>query len=382
MSHLLLQEQIRILPRAAKILVLALLICISVVTPVSAVVTSPYGTVSASDIDSIPWEYSIQNHNPSLASPLDSVFDINDPDLSLVIMTVHGGSSSSNDWQDYNYYLAYVHGPTNKLKLEKYTDVLGNTRYKVVATGAGYYFTGTIVTPTALDYYKADNAGACPWGTCGSQADKLEGYVNLNRYSYSGDQAVAVNNYLVPPTAGIPKDIARGKNLTFTTNYDGTRAFNSDLKSGANPESCDTWDVACKIRNVFSGIGDSIRDSFKAMMGWFVGLFQPDTLLIADQFEELQTELSNQFGFLGEAVVFPVTLFTSFLTEHSWCSTSSCSISGGDLFGGDFGLSLNSFFQKFPALWTWASMFIRGLVVIGLIFAFRRKILKLIGDDE
>lgn len=367
---LLLKAKAKNAPRVAVFLLLLTLLVFNAISPtVNAIVTQNFGTTDVTEIDSIPWAESIVTH-----SSYDTLFDVNDPDLSIIIMTRNGGDTNNGGWNNLMYDAYYVHGPTNKLQLDKYNDGT-NIRYRVTTTGAGYYFKATIVPPSAIDAYKGANSGLCPWGSCSSEPQKLQGYTSLSRWSYSGIQSVTLNNYTDPVTPLTNKDIIRAKNITYSSTYDGVRAFNTSIKSGVYQEQCEDGvaGVACKIRNAFQGVTDGIKDVASTIMAWFVGLFIPTQEDIQILFDGVMSTLQDKLGFVYESLAYVVEFLQSFVTNPAWCSVSSCTLNAGSIFGQNYSINFATFHDRFPAVWDWAILFIRGTIYLTLILAFVKR---------
>ena len=144
---------------------------------------------------------------------------------------------------------------------------------------------------------------------------------------------------------------------------------------GANlTYKCDTFDIGCQIAKAWRGVGNTIADAMYAAMKGIASFFMPDGAVIKSDFDDLNTFLQAKLGFLVYPLTFLGQLFTAFGdTTNNWCTSSSCTKNFGNLFGQPFVVDLKVGATAYPTYWTYFLTMTRGLVVLALVLAIRKK---------
>lgn len=127
-------------------------------------------------------------------------------------------------------------------------------------------------------------------------------------------------------------------------------------------EVCDNLDIACHLRN----FGTKIREIF-------TGLFVPDANTFRQDFDDLKSFFASKLGFLADSVGLVVSSFNSMLSASPSCSLSF-SGSGASLFASGWSVNLCVLQQKFPQLFDFGLLVIRGSLVFGLVFSIYKKL--------
>jgi hypothetical protein len=171
--------------------------------------------------------------------------------------------------------------------------------------------------------------------------------------------------------------VVAAKNVTYDANWGTWNKFVSNIESGSGSgtgTSCSALDIACKLRSAWDGVTDTFVAVGKAIVAGIASLFMPDSSQTKADFDDLSNFLTQKLGFLTYPFTFIIDVFTSFgSTSNNWCTSSSCSKNFGNLFGGNYTINLNQPATTMPTIWNWFLAFVRGITVLGLILAIRRK---------
>lgn len=155
--------------------------------------------------------------------------------------------------------------------------------------------------------------------------------------------------------------------------------------SGSSLPSCKALDIGCKITEAMNAVGNTIKDVMTATLGLiadlFTFLFVPDGQLIQNAVDAFQSALSAQMGLLGYPVTFFANLFTSILDQQgsTWCNGSNCTENFGTFYGANFSIDFLVVKHKFPTLWEYMLIIIRGGTIVALMFMVRNKYLDVMG---
>jgi len=246
---------------------------------------------------------------------------------------------------------------------------------------------GTVASPTyqQLWYAKAPN--------------KITAYfdssANNYKYKLSAD-SVTANSWLVQsPSATSYNAYGQGNtqkcyysanNITYESSWNTAFGGFTAIPNGTGKFDCDTWDIACKIKNVFTGIADTFIKVGEAITNGISLLFSPDTTTFELQFNELTDFFSEKLGFLFYPIEWLLDTLGSFVSsidsDAGW-GTSSCAINSIDLGLGGAGSNFmggNIPFDKIACngftatLATATRVLFPPLISLGLIHMFRQKI--------
>jgi hypothetical protein len=121
-------------------------------------------------------------------------------------------------------------------------------------------------------------------------------------------------------------------------------------------KSCEIIDLACQIGKVFI----------------------PNSAKNKTQFDNLAAFLNSKLGFLTYPITFIANLFEAFHSSSAWCSSSSCTKNFGSFMGGNFTLDLNQPLHTMPTLWAWFLGLLRGITVLTLLLAIRKKYMGIV----
>lgn len=163
------------------------------------------------------------------------------------------------------------------------------------------------------------------------------------------------------------------KNVVYDASYNGLK-FNESLgyyKDGT--EHCDLMEFSCWLNKITDGITNGFDAVVSGVAKAMAYLFAPDANKTKASFDDFNSFMLAKLGFLAYPFQFIGNLFTAFTSGTSWCSESSCTKSFGNLFGQPFNLNIIQLRSTMPTLWTWLTAMIRGLTILALILAVRKK---------
>lgn len=166
---------------------------------------------------------------------------------------------------------------------------------------------------------------------------------------------VVPESYILHPTF-ITVDV-NGTSFSGTTS-DGNCGI-TETCAYTDYEKCDTFDIACHIRNI--GV------LFRNMM---IELFLPNGDNTNAKFGELSDFFQQKFGFLLFPFTFLGNVFNSF-TCGSSCSSGTVHISG--FFGKTVDLNFLGIADDSPTAWTTFTTIIQAVTVVGIVLMFHRK---------
>jgi hypothetical protein len=172
--------------------------------------------------------------------------------------------------------------------------------------------------------------------------------------------------------------ISTAKGYTHPYNWDQITISETLPTQGAG--KCNgALDFGCWVGRAFNGIENTFIAVAQAILKGLAWLWAPDQLKTQQQFGSLNTFLQDKLGFMLYPITFIIDLFNSFTsTANNWCTTSSCVKSFGNFQGQPFSININTGATVYPAIWQYFLAAIRGLTVLGLIFAIRHKYLEIV----
>jgi hypothetical protein len=167
------------------------------------------------------------------------------------------------------------------------------------------------------------------------------------------------------------------RNVSYESTYDGNRFNNTTYyKSGVSNTTCTATDFGCWMGRIGSGISGTLAQVSEEILKGFTFLFAPDSGKTQASFDALQSQLSANFGFLTFPFSFMADFFGAFNSNAGGCTSTVCNRSFGSFQGQPFQLNISQLGVTMPALWTWLLAAIRGLTILGLIFAIRSKYIE------
>jgi len=165
-------------------------------------------------------------------------------------------------------------------------------------------------------------------------------------------------------------------NYSYDSNYD-IGQFNSEIAGQAN--ACGTWDLVCKSSGFFTSLATDTFNKIKAVLSSIASIFVPDSAQVTSDFNDFNTFMQSKLGFLTYPVTFLASLFSAFAPDTSWCTTSSCTKSFGNFYGQPVAINLIAAKAAMVSYWDWFIAMVRGVTVLGLILAIRRKYISIAG---
>jgi hypothetical protein len=157
--------------------------------------------------------------------------------------------------------------------------------------------------------------------------------------------------------------------------------FTAEAPKGTGTgQGCSLTNVSCVLSGAFDKVANTLAGIAQASFNLFAKLFAPDSATIKTSFDDLSTYISGKLGFLTYPATFLVDVFNAFTgTSSSWCSSSSCTKNFGNLFGHSFTVNFLQPNVTYPTIWAYALALIRGLTILELAIAVRRKFIKITG---
>jgi|GEM_PF-2734082 len=145
---------------------------------------------------------------------------------------------------------------------------------------------------------------------------------------------------------------------------------------GAGGSCSSIVDIACFASNLYTGVTNDILHVFQAFTGGLYVLFVPQDSQIQSDFNSTSSALSAKLGFLTWPFSFAGSVWTAFTTPTTTC----CTFGAGSFLGGHFdGVNIAQWATTAPDLWSWFTAVVKGVTIIGLLFALRRKYLEVTG---
>lgn len=154
---------------------------------------------------------------------------------------------------------------------------------------------------------------------------------------------------------------------------------NSEISAGYNLEEipqCNTLDLACHISRMISTITGWISSFFR----W---LFIPDSKIVQTMFSSFLNNLQNSLGFLWTPVTVVNSVYKGIIDNQ--ISGNTCALPTMSMFGNSATIHLCSWRYQLPGLWSYMQLAIQGGLVVGLLWALYRSVMKFFGvyvDDD
>lgn len=126
-------------------------------------------------------------------------------------------------------------------------------------------------------------------------------------------------------------------------------------------EQCEALDIACHLRNVFTKITEL-----------FAGFFVPDATILSDDFNRFVTFFKSKLGFLWQSVDLVINSLDAMLSPPASCSFSVSGTGGGLV--GRFEFNLCTLQSRFPTLFDFGFLMLRGSIAFALVFAINNKL--------
>lgn len=199
-----------------------------------------------------------------------------------------------------------------------------------------------------------------------------------NGYPSSATLVVNPTNTTSTPLTGITC-VYTARNITYGSTWDKPFYSANEASRGSVDNDCDALDFGCWMGKVFDTIGDGLKEVMMGVVKAITYLFAPDEAKMSEIMNNAKTFFEAKLGFLVYPLTFIGQMFTAMGdTSNNWCSDSSCSKSFGNFFGSNFTVNLLDFKNQMPTVWTFFTTAIRGLTVLALILAIRKKYMEVL----
>jgi len=206
-----------------------------------------------------------------------------------------------------------------------------------------------IINNPSSPLWQQINSSTAPF----SQTVTLSDFTCVNTYTKSDGNPVYSNSY--------------------TGNYFGTSVPNQQ------GTTCDTFDIACKIKDVFQGVQNTFASVGQFIVKGIANIFIPTQSQITEFFVDLNTFHNTKFGFLTYPINWTIDLFEELKDpSNDWCTQTSCSRSFGNLFGTPLAVDLYTMKNSFPTYWNAIIVIIRGTIVFTLILTIKNALMRLL----
>lgn len=172
-------------------------------------------------------------------------------------------------------------------------------------------------------------------------------------------------------------------NVIYAANYSaydqppGIAAYAAGVGASGSASTCSALNIGCWIGKAFNGVQNTLVSVAEAGISAITSLFEPNSTYLGDQFSSFYTFLQDKLGF----IMYPVTFFVNFFnaygdTSNNWCTDTSCVKDFGNFYGHDFNVNVTQIKTSFPTVWTLIVSTIRGLTVLAVVMAIRRKFIE------
>lgn len=186
---------------------------------------------------------------------------------------------------------------------------------------------------------------------------------------------------------GSVKCIASAINVKYDALYTLPRYDALAVNNGLGvTDQCDqSWTqapdkIGCYLRKSIGAVGDAITQAAKDVANGiatvFTWAFIPDEQEVSDLVGATQTFFEEKLGFLLYPFDFVIDLFAVFTSPPSnWCSSSSCVLSAGSIYGGaaNFQIDVLAMKNMSETLWNLMTFLARTGLVVALIAGIHRK---------
>lgn len=170
-------------------------------------------------------------------------------------------------------------------------------------------------------------------------------------------------------------------NPVYENDYTGI-TYGTDVPDQVGVE-CDTFDVACKIGEVFQGVQNTFSSVGSYIVRGIASIFFPDPDYLEQKFTQLSVFFTQKLGFLMYPIDFIIDMVQAFGNNtENWCTDTSCTKSFGNLWGSPFSIDFLTLKNSLPTYWNWFILFLRGAVVIGLVSSVYRTLMSTIKGTE
>lgn len=103
---------------------------------------------------------------------------------------------------------------------------------------------------------------------------------------------------------------------------------------------------------------------------------KPSPTAMQTEFNSLESFFNAKLGFLVYPFSFFAGVFNAFTSSSSWCNTTTCTKSFGNIFGTPYTVNLTQLSTTMPQLWSFLLIFMRGALIVGLLYGIRAKYLE------
>jgi len=263
-------------------------------------------------------------------------------------------------------------GTTINMKTNRYRIYVAETGKKITfhKNGFQYYFTsnGPVTIGTIRAEPKSDPDYKCNWTGSFSNGQYETTYLSgiTDPSTINAGNGFVIGNDLFAAQVGTNK-------VDYADSWDAAHFTNHVPYGESEGKSCSTLDIGCWVGKITSGFTNAIKEIVGLVGDLFSWLFVPAADEVSNAFNEFGTFMNAKLGFLAYPFDFIGGVFNAFTSGSSWCNSSSCSKSFGNLFGHNFTVNLGQTQTTMPTLWTWFTGMVRGLTIVALLFAVRQK---------
>jgi len=271
----------------------------------------------------------------------------------LVVGIAH---SATYSWLS-SLYMFTATTPQDKLVL--YEDSSGNEHVKSIQNG-------TVYVETINDDSNLSNHTV-------NFVPSLYAYSSGTDYQITGSAAYN-------PVGASPICVEFTKNVLYDTSFTDPKYTNgpgwtSGVGGPSSGPSCSgITDVVCYMSNLFSSVGNSIANAFQAFGVGLYSLFVPSGQQLSADWNAFSSTMQTKLGFLLWPFSFVTSLFSATLSPTTPC----CTIGAGTFMHASWpGINLKYASIALPTLWSFLTDMIKGLSILILLFALRRKFLEI-----
>jgi len=186
------------------------------------------------------------------------------------------------------------------------------------------------------------------------------------------------NNFMTTFSTPV-KCFENAVNVQYDGSWVGIQPNGRTPAYAVNPadRECKALELGCWMYKIFDNIGDGFNAVIQGLVTAITYLFVPKSTDLTTVFTNLSTALTNQLGFLSWTVSWVISFFSAF-TGTSACTTSSCVLALGDFMGAPTNYNFAWPAQNFGTMWTLFTTFLRAATVLGLLMAFRARLLAVL----
>lgn len=284
-----------------------------------------------------------------------SDFDYNNS--SYVIL--HDGVPTDGGNPHNNRYFVYMADPGHKLTLDQ---VSGTVHIQV---DDNFIRQATIIDePQTIPAYKGN------W--TGSFSADQESTIGLSNFTTSAGFTPTIYS---GGSTGFDCEFV-GHNVNYGPNWGYDHFATNPIHGTGSASTCSALDIPCQIGKLVNGVENTLVSVFTALLNAFSSLFVPDSTQLQTEYNTMSTSLATHLGFLTYPLTFFTNLFNAFTSGSSWCGSGGCVVDTGNLMGHDLRIDFAAIAEHWSSAWTVMVDVLRGLIVLELMLAIRRKFIE------